>query len=155
MSYKSKKSIINKSKTEKKKSNNSKNNNKTKNGIAKNFSEIISKKHKKFQFLKPFTSIKDEKLTSCLKKSGYDLENILILTNKSKFKTFIDDLISSLGNLINNILPEKYKMGKRQGIRIEDLKEFDLAKISSIFFSFRHLPTLLWLFNIYYPWEDL
>ena len=128
---KSKKSIINKSKTEKKKSNNSKNNNKTKNGIAKNFSEIISKKHKKFQFLKPFTSIKDEKLTSCLKKSGYDLENILILTNKSKFKTFIDDLISSLGNLINNILPEKYKMGKRQGIRIEDLKEFDLAKISS------------------------
>ena len=128
---KSKKSIINKSKTEKKKSNNSKNNNKTKNGIAKNFSDIISKKHKKFQFLKPFTSIKDEKLTSCLKKSGYDLENILILTNKSKFKTFIDDLISSLGNLINNILPEKYKMGKRQGIRIEDLKEFDLAKISS------------------------
>ena len=128
---KSKKSIINKSKTEKKKSNNSKNNNKTKNGIAKNFSEIISKKHKKFQFLKPFTSIKDEKLTSCLKKSGYDLENILILTNKSKFKKFIEDLISSLGNLINNILPEKYKMGKRQGIRIEDLKEFDLAKISS------------------------
>jgi 1-phosphatidylinositol-4-phosphate 5-kinase len=33
--------------------------------------------------------------------------------------------------LYTSILPEKYKMGKRQGIRIEDLKEFDLAKISS------------------------
>ena len=104
-----------------------------KNGIAKNnLKEILAKKHNKFQFLKPFTSIKDEKLSSYLKKNGYDLENILILTNKIKFKTFLEDLISSLGNLINNILPEKFKMGKRQGIRFDDAKEFDIMKISSV-----------------------
>jgi len=91
---------------------------------------MLNKKHKTFQFLKPFTSIKDEKLKSYLKKSGYDIDNILILTNKSKFKTFIEDVVSTLGNLINTILPERFKLGKRQGIRIEDLKEYDLNKIS-------------------------
>ena len=90
------------------------------------------KKRKKFQFLKPFISIKDEKLSSYLKNNGYDLENILILTNKSKFKLFIDELISSLGNLINNILPEKFKLKKRQGIRLNDTNELDIKKISKV-----------------------
>ena len=130
-----------KSKTEKKKVNHKKtkindnseysnNNSNSKNGIKKNLLEMLNKKHKTFQFLKPFTSIKDEKLKSYLKKSGYDINNILILTNKSEFKTFIEDVVSTLGNLINTILPERFKLGKRQGIRIEDLKEYDLNKIS-------------------------
>ena len=130
-----------KSKTEKKKVNHKKtkindnseysnNNSNSKNGIKKNLLEMLNKKHKTFQFLKPFTSIKDEKLKSYLKKSGYDIDNILILTNKSKFKSFIEDVVSTLGNLINTILPERFKLGKRQGIRIEDLKEYDLNKIS-------------------------
>ncbi len=138
---KNKKSSL-KSKTEQKKSNytnhinhkkNSEkisNSSNSKNGIKKNLMDILNEKHKNFQFLKPFTSIKDEKLKSCLKKSGYDIENILILTNKSKFKSFIEDVVSTLGNLINTILPERFKLGKRQGIRVEDLKDFDLNKIS-------------------------
>ena len=143
-SLKNKKSILknsSKSKTEKKKVNHKKtkindnseysnNNSNSKNGIKKNLLEMLNKKHKTFQFLKPFTSIKDEKLKSYLKKSGYDINNILILTNKSEFKTFIEDVVSTLGNLINTILPERFKLGKRQGIRIEDLKEYDLNKIS-------------------------
>ena len=143
-SLKNVKSILknsSKSKTEKKKVNHKKtkinnnseysnNNSNSKNGIKKNLLEMLNKKHKTFQFLKPFTSIKDEKLKSYLKKSGYDIDNILILTNKSKFKSFIEDVVSTLGNLINTILPERFKLGKRQGIRIEDLKEYDLNKIS-------------------------
>ena len=129
-----------KSKTEKKKVNHKKNHNSnnseysnnnsnSKNGIKKNLLEMLNKKHKTFQFLKPFTSIKDDKLKSYLKKSGYDIDNILILTNKSKFKSFIEDVVSTIGNLINSILPERFKLGKRQGITIEDLKEYDLSKI--------------------------
>ena len=140
-SLKNKKSILKtaKAKTEKKKSTNFKNhnfeysnNNNSKNGIKKNLLDMINKKHKTFQFLKPFTSIKDEKLKSYLKKSGYDIENILILTNKLKFKSFIEDVVSTLSNLINSILPERFKLGKRQGIRVEDLKEFDLNKITQM-----------------------
>ena len=130
---KNKKSINNnnkKTKTSKTEKNGTNKYIKNKNGISKNISELLSKKHKKFQFLKPFTSIKDEKLSSHLKKSGYDLENILILTNKLKFKSFIDDLISTLGNLINDILPEKFKLKKRQGIRLEDNNEIDILNIS-------------------------
>ena len=97
-----------------------------------NLLEKIFEKRKKFQFFKPFTSIKDEKLISHLKKNGYDnLENILILTNKSKFKSFIDDIISALGSLINNILPEKLKSRKRQGLRLNDNFELDLNKITN------------------------
>ena len=138
MNKKSKKSLKNKKtnkqpKTERKKVDFKDNKYSYKNGLVKNnLKEILAKKHNKFQFLKPFISIKDEKLSSYLKKNGYDLENILILTNKIKFKTFLEDLISSLGNLINNILPEKFKMGKRQGIRFDDAKEFDIMKISSV-----------------------
>ena len=127
---KSLKKSYNKNKTSKKEK--EKNSNRSKNGIVKNLSDILIQKHKKFQFLKPFTTIKDEKLLSCLKKSGYDLENILILTNKSKFKLYIDDLITTLGNLINNILPEKFKLGKRQGIRLNEKNEFDISKITSV-----------------------
>ena len=122
----------NKAKTAKKENKKNLNINKNKNGITKNLEEILMKKRKKFQFLKPFISIKDEKLSSYLKNNGYDLENILILTNKSKFKLFIDELISSLGNLINNILPEKFKLKKRQGIRLNDTNELDIKKISKV-----------------------
>ena len=108
-----------------------KNYTKNKNGVLKNLTDMLIQKHNKFQFLKPFTSIKDEKLLSDLKKNGYELENILILTNKVKFKAFIDDLISTLGNLINDILPEKLKFRKRQGIRLDDKNEFDISKIKN------------------------
>ena len=128
---KSSKKNFNKSRTTKKE-NNKKNNNKIQNGFSKNLADILIQKHKKFQFLKPLISIKDEKLSSYLKKNGYDLENILILTNKAKFKSFVDDLISSLGNLINNILPEKFKLRKRQGIRFDYKNELDINKISSV-----------------------
>ena len=94
--------------------------------------EALEKKKKKFHFLKPFTNIKDEKLSLQLKKYGYDLDNILILINKNNFQSFIDDIIASLGNLINNILPDKKKSKKRQGIRIGDNFEFDLGKIRKV-----------------------
>ena len=77
--------------------------NRNKNVTVKTIFEVLEKKKKKFRFLKPFTNIKDEKLSSQLKKYGFDLENILILTNKNDFQSFIDDIITSLGNLINNI----------------------------------------------------
>ena len=97
-----------------------------------NLLEKISEKHKKFQFLKPFTSIKDEKLLSYLKKNGYDdLDNILILTNKSKFKSFIDDIISTLSSLINNILPEKLRVKKRQRIIFDENLDFDITKFAN------------------------
>ena len=51
-------------------------------------------------------------------------------------KSFIDDLISSLGNLINNILPEKFKLRKRQGIRFDDKNEF-LEEASAFFAASR------------------
>ena len=99
---------------------------------SKNIGDILEKNRKKFKFLKPFNNIKDEKLSNQLKKNGYDLENTLILINKNDFQTFIDDLITSLGNLINNILPEKMKSQKRQGIRLGENFEFDLGKIRSV-----------------------
>ena len=99
---------------------------------AHNLFEVLEKKKKKFHFLKPFTNIKDEKLSYQLKKYGYDLENILILTNKNNFQSFIDDIISSLGNLINNILPDKMKSKKRQGINLGDNFEFDLGIIRKV-----------------------
>ena len=105
-----------------------KNTKKSKNKIF----EVLEKKKKKFHFLKPFTNIKDEKLSSQLKKYGYDLENILILTNKNNFQSFIDDIITSLGNLINSILPEKMKSKKRQGISLGQSFHFDLGKIRKI-----------------------
>jgi hypothetical protein len=75
--------------------------------------EILEKKRKKYHFLKPFTNIKDEKCSYYLKKDGYDIENILILTNKNNFQSFIDDLITSLNKLINDILPDAMKSKKR------------------------------------------
>ena len=99
---------------------------------AKTIFEVLEKKKKKFHFLKPFTNIKDEKLSFQLKKYGYDLDNILILTNKNNFLSFIDDIIASLGNLINNILPDKMKSKKRQGINLGDNFEFDFGKIRKI-----------------------
>ena len=78
-----------------------------KKSYGQNIFDILEKKKKKFHFLKPFTNIKDEKLSYYLKKYGYDLENILILTNKNNFQSFIDDLITSIGNLINDILSDK------------------------------------------------
>lgn len=99
---------------------------------SKNIAEALEKKRKKFKFLKPFNNIKDEKLSFELKKNGYDLENTLILINKNDFQSFIDDLITSLGDLINNILPEKMKSQKRQGIRLGENFEFDLGKIRSV-----------------------
>ena len=98
---------------------------------TKNIFEVLEKKKKKFHFLKPFTNIKDEKLSSQLKRYGYDLENILILTNKNNFQSFIDDIITSLGNLINSILPDKMKSKKRQGIRLGQF-EFDLGKMRKV-----------------------
>ena len=99
---------------------------------SKNIAEALEKKKKKFKFLKPFNNIKDEKLSFELKKNGYDLENTLILINKNDFQSFIDDLITSLGDLINSILPEKMKSQKRQGIRLGENFEFDLGKIRSV-----------------------
>ena len=99
---------------------------------SKNIAEALEKKKKKFKFLKPFNNIKDEKLSFQLKKNGYDLENTLILINKNDFQSFVDDLITSLGDLINNILPEKMKSQKRQGIRLGENFEFDLGKIRSV-----------------------
>ena len=99
---------------------------------SKNIAEALEKKRKKFKFLKPFNNIKDEKLSFELKKNGYDLENTLILINKNDFQSFIDDLITSLGDLINTILPEKMKSQKRQGIRLGENFEFDLGKIRSV-----------------------
>ena len=98
---------------------------------VKTIFEVLEKKKKKFRFLKPFTNIKDEKLSSQLKKYGFDLENILILTNKNDFQSFIDDIITSLGNLINSILPDKMKSKKRQGIRLGQF-QFDLGKIRKV-----------------------
>ena len=94
--------------------------------------EILEKKKKKFHFLKPFTNIKDERCTYYLKKNGYDIENILILTNKSNFQSFIDELITSLNKLINDILPDAMKSKKRQGIRLGNDFEFDLGKIRKV-----------------------
>ena len=105
--------------------------NKNKNINNKNILEVLEKKKKKFHFLKPFTNIKDEKLFSQLKRYGYDLENILILTNKNNFQSFIDDIITSLGNLINSILPDKMKSKKRQGISLGQF-EFDLGKMRKV-----------------------
>ncbi len=103
-----------------------------KKSYGQNIFDILEKKKKKFHFLKPFTNIKDEKLSYYLKKYGYDLENILILTNKNNFQSFIDDLITSIGNLINDILPDKMKSKKRQGIRLGQNFEFDLGKIKKV-----------------------
>jgi len=99
---------------------------------SKNIADALEKKKNKFKFLKPFTEIRDEKLSKQLKKNGYNLDNILILTNKNDFQTFIDELISSLVNIINNILPENMKSQKRQGIRLGENFEFDLGKIKSV-----------------------
>ena len=96
---------------------------------VQNIFEVLEKKKKKFHFLKPFTNIKDEKLSTQLKRFGYDLENILIITNKNNFQSFIDEIITSLGNLINSILPEQMKSKKRQGIRLGQNFEFDLGKM--------------------------
>ena len=105
---------------------------KKRNSTQKNIFEFLEKKKKKFHFLKPFTNIKDDKLSSQLKKYGYDLNNILILTNKNNFQSFLDDLITSLANLINNILPESMKSKKRQGISLGQNFEFDLGKIRKV-----------------------
>ena len=94
--------------------------------------EVLEKKKKKFHFLKPFTNIKDEKLSSQLKKYGYDLNNTLILSNKNNFQSFIDDIITSLANLINSILPDNMKSKKRQGISLGQNFEFDLGKIKKV-----------------------
>ena len=99
---------------------------------SKKFIDALEKKKNKFKFLKPFTNIRDEKLSNQLKKYGYNLENTLILTNKNDFMSFIDELIFSLVNLINNILPDKLKSIKRQGIRMGENFEFDLGKIKSV-----------------------
>ena len=99
---------------------------------TKSIIDVIEKRKKKFHFLKPFTNIKDEKLSNQLKKYGYDLRNILILTNKNDFQSFIDELITNLGNLINSILPDNLKSKKRQGIRLGQNFEFDLGKIRKI-----------------------
>ena len=99
---------------------------------SKKFIDALERKKNKFKFLKPFTNIRDEKLSNQLKKYGYNLENTLILTNKNDFMSFIDELISSLVNLINNILPDKLKSTKRQGIRMGENFEFDLGKIKSV-----------------------
>ena len=98
----------------------------------KNIIDALEKKKNKFKFLKPFTEIRDEKLSKQLKSNGYNLDNILILTNKNDFQTFIDEIISSLVNLINKILPENMKSQKRQGIRLGENFEFDLGKIRSV-----------------------
>ena len=123
------KNEINNDEIENKESIKNKSNKKSKN---KTIFEVLAKKKKKFHFLKPFTNIKDEKLSSQLKKYGYDLENILILTNKNSFQSFIDDIITSLGNLINSILPEKMKSKKRQGISLGQSFHFDLGKIRKV-----------------------
>ena len=99
---------------------------------AQSIVEVLEKKKKKFHFLKPFTNIRDEKLSSQLKRYGYDLNNILILTNKGNFQAFIDDLISSLSNLINSILPDQMKSKKRQGINLGENFEFDLGKMKKV-----------------------
>ena len=107
--------------------------NKNKNSTkSKSIIEVIEKRKKKFHFLKPFSNIKDEKLANQLKKNGYDLDNTLILTNKNNFQSFIDELITNLGDLINSILPDKMKSRKRQGIRLGENFEFDLGKIKKV-----------------------
>ena len=99
---------------------------------SKSIVDVIEKKKKKFHFLKPFSNIKDEKLANQLKKYGYDIDNTLILTNKNNFQSFIDELITNLGDLINSILPDKMKSRKRQGIRLGENFEFDLGKIKKV-----------------------
>ena len=99
---------------------------------SKSIVDVIEKRKKKFHFLKPFSNIKDEKLANQLKKYGYDIDNTLILTNKNNFQSFIDELITNLGDLINSILPDKMKSRKRQGIRLGENFEFDLGKIKKV-----------------------
>ena len=99
---------------------------------SKSILDVIEKRKKKFHFLKPFTNIKDEKLANQLKKYGYDIDNTLILTNKNSFQSFIDELLTNLGDLINSILPDKMKSRKRQGIRLGENFEFDLGKIKKV-----------------------
>jgi len=98
----------------------------------KSIVEVIEKRKKRFHFLKPFSNIKDERLANQLKNYGYDIDNTLILTNKNNFQSFIDELITNLGDLINSILPDKMKSRKRQGIRLGENFEFDLGKIKKV-----------------------
>ena len=86
----------------------------------------------KFKFLQPFIDIKDNVLKDQLKKNGYDLNNILIITNKLEFQSFIDEILNSFGVLLNNLLPNEKKMYKREGIVLGENIEFDLGKIRSV-----------------------
>ena len=56
----------------------------------------------------------------------------MILTNKNSFQSFIDELLTNLGDLIKSILPDKMKSRKRQGIRLGENFEFDLGKIKKV-----------------------
>ena len=97
-----------------------------------NINDLIKKRKKRFRFLKPFTDIKDPKLTHYLKKYGYDLEDTLILTDKTDFEYYLDDVLNSLGKLINSILPQNLRSHKRYGITLGENFEFDLGKIRSV-----------------------
>ena len=103
-----------------------------KNGENCNNINDLKKKKKKFRFLKPFTEFKDLKLPHYLKKYGYDLEDTLIVTDKSDFEYYLDDILNSLGELIFNILPQNLRAHKRLGIFFGENFEFDLGKFRSV-----------------------
>ena len=93
---------------------------------------ILDKMKNTFKFLRPFTDIKDKKLSNQLRKYGFNLDNILILINKNAFEKYIDELITSLVNLINSILPEKMKPQKKQGIKMGSNFEYDSVRMKKV-----------------------
>ena len=93
---------------------------------------ILDKMKNTFKFLRPFTDIKDKKLSNQLRKYGFNLDNILILINKNAFEKYIDELITSLVNLIDSILPEKMKPQKKQGINMGNHFEYDSVRMKKV-----------------------
>ena len=83
-----------------------------------------------FKIIKPFTDIKDTILSSKLKSDGIDINNCLIITNKDKFLSYIDNLHQEFSNLFRELIPSKIK-SKRTSIRINRKRDqsFNFGKI--------------------------
>ena len=76
---------------------------KIKNNFNLNENLIEKNRNNKFFFLKPFSKIKNNELEKEIKKNNIDLQNTLILVNKNNYKTYLNNLESSINDIINNV----------------------------------------------------
>ena len=76
---------------------------KIKNNFNLNENLIEKNRNNKFFFLKPFSKIKNNELEKEIKKNNIDLKNTLILVNKNNYKTYLNNLESSINDIINNV----------------------------------------------------